>query len=330
VKLNADFEPKQVVAKDKSGALDLGPSQVAMVTAEGRVETFKFCPGLDRKEASKRRYQRQVDRQRRAKNPGNFNPDGTIRKGRKTWEKSKRQVQVETRLAEQQRSMAAQRKCQQSALAHKILAIAGNLIVEKTDKTEWAKDYGRSIGHKAPGMFESRLGLLANAGGGGLELVCTHATYLSSRCLCGKRRKKMIEERKHTCGCFWFPEGTWADRDEFSAFLALYASGSRLDVDKARKNWAEWGADCLLLPASNPSAVGVVSTTTAGPTMRKLREDGCVPLSPRGRRGRSGLVDNRSGQRRKSGHQRGRRAPGEFNPPKTCQPRPKQGGPNAA
>lgn len=330
-KLDANLNPRHVVAIGKSGAMDLGPSQATLVTEKGIVETIEFCPGLERKAARIRRYQRQVDRQRRAANPGNYNPDGTIRKGRKKWKTLKRQRQVELDLANEQRAMAAQRKSQQGALAHAVLAVAGHLIVEKTDKREWAKEYGRNVGHKAPGMFESRVAVLAKAGGGSLEKVCTYSTYLSSRCLCGKRAKKTRDERKHLCGCEYVPKGVFADRDEFSAFLALFASGSRLDVDRAWLAWAEWGADCLLLPASSPSAVGAATAAQRASTTRKPREEGLVPLSPKGnKRGRSGSVDKGSGQRRKGIHLRGRRAPIAVKHQKTCQLIPESGGTDAA
>lgn len=46
-----------------------------------------------------RRLQRQLDRQRRANNPGNYLPDGRVKPGPKTWAKSTRMVRVEHRIA---------------------------------------------------------------------------------------------------------------------------------------------------------------------------------------------------------------------------------------
>jgi hypothetical protein len=139
------------------------------------------------------------------------------------------------------------------------------LVTEKVNKRDWAKQFGRSIGHKAPAKFEDQVGLLAKASGGDLELVCTYRTYISSRCLCGRRKKKALRERKHTCGCQWFPGGTHADRDEFSAFLAMYCQGSALDEGRAREAWSQWGADSLLRSSSMKSEV---ATGKAQPTHR--------------------------------------------------------------
>ena len=313
VKLDAEGNLKHPIGAGE-GAMDLGPSKVAFVT-EGKVESFEFCAGLDRRQAQTRCYQRRIDRQRRAKHPENYNTNGTIRKGPKTWDPSKRQQKGESVLAELLRAMAAQRKSLQGALAHKVLARASRLISEKVNKREWAKEYGRSVGHKAPGTFELRVGTLAEASGGSLELVSTYKTYLSSRCLCGKRKKKTRNERKHFCGCSYIPNGMHADRDEFSAFLAMFSQGSALDEGKAQAAWTTWGADCLLRSSSSK---GEVATGEA-----------CPPRRAREAR-QSNSTGNRSGQRRKGGPIRGRRASGNQRSLKTCQPTVIAGGPHAA
>jgi hypothetical protein len=78
-------KPKNHV-QDGLVGLDLGPSQVAVV-GEGFVKTIPFCPDLDRTETARRRYLRKLDRQRRANNPGNYRPNGTVkpRSQRKPW-----------------------------------------------------------------------------------------------------------------------------------------------------------------------------------------------------------------------------------------------------
>ena len=309
VKLNQDFEPKHPV-RDGKGGLDVGPSHVAVVT-EGQVKSFPFCEGLDRKEKAIRVCRRHLDRQRRANNPGNFNPDGTIRKGRKTWKESLAQARTRVDLAEVQRAMAAARKSLQGALAHTILAMANDLISEKVSKKAWQALWGRSVAHKAPGMFETRTGILAKASGGGLELVPTWKTCLSSRCLCGLRKKKPLKERKHQCGCAFLPEGLHADRDEFSAFLALFCQGGQLDETAAREAWRSWGADCLLRSSSN-QACGSRASGASGSTARKPREARLRRTRPEENRGQSGSSGNRSGPRREvvPVSMRRRRAPG--------------------
>jgi len=276
---------QHVVVPGRVG-LDLGPSQVAVV-APGEVRTIPFCPGLDRKESARRRYLRRLDRQRRANNPENYREDGTVlpRSQRKPWKASRAQMVTRAALAEVLRAMAAQRKSLQGELAHQILALGNQVVTEKVDKRSWAKLWGRSVGHKAPGMLEARLKVLAEASGGSLEQVSTRETYLSSRCLCGLRRKKPLSERKHICGCTFVPEGTEVDRDEFSAFLAMHCQGGLLDEEAARESWRAWGADCLLRPLSS------VKEAANGEAL--------PPLRAREAR-RSGSVAQEAGQRREA------------------------------
>lgn len=244
-------KPKHAIGTGTVG-LDLGPSQVAVVT-EGHVERIPFCPGLDRKEAARRRYLRKLDRQQRANNPENYNPDGTLkpRRLRKPWKASRSQVRTREALAEVLRALAAQRRALQGEVVHQVLALGNQVVTEKVNKRSWAKLWGRSVGHKAPGAFEARVKLLAEASSGSFEAVETRTTCLSSRCLCGKRVKKALSKRTHTCGCAFIPEGMHADRDEFSAFLALHCQGGLLDEQAARASWSAWGVDILLRASSS-------------------------------------------------------------------------------
>ena len=273
--------------RDGLVGLDLGPSQVAVV-GEGFVKTIPFCPDLDRVEATRRRYLRKLDRQRRANNPDNYRPNGTVkpRSQRKPWQASASQKATQGVLAELLRGMAAHRKSLQGKLVNDLLALAGNqVITEQVNVRSWAKLYGRSVGHKAPGLFQSAYGRKAEASGGSMEMVSTYKTYLSSRCLCGKRKKKLRDERKHTCGCEFIPEGMHADRDEFSAFLAFHCQGGPLDEGSARQSWLSWGADCLLRLSSGNTET---ANGAALPTLR-VRE-------PR----RSSSTDHEAGQRREA------------------------------
>ena len=215
---------------------------------------------------------------------------------RKPWKASRAQVGTRTALAEVQRALAAQRKALQGHLAHQILALGNRVVTEKVNKRSWAKLWGRSVGHKAPGMLEARLKVLAEASGGSFEAVPTRTTYLSSRCLCGLRRKKPLSERRHTCGCPFIPEGTEVDRDEFSAFLALHVREGLLDEQAARESWRAWGADCLPGPSSSPKQA---ASGEAKPSHREggSRQSGSIPKGPERRR-EAGAGKRRTGERR--------------------------------
>src|SRR5258706_331291 len=83
---------KHSVGSDTIGA-DLGPSTIALVPREAEASLAVFCEELAPDEQAIRRLQRQMDRQRRAANPGNYDAQGRIKKGSKTrlrWKTSKR------------------------------------------------------------------------------------------------------------------------------------------------------------------------------------------------------------------------------------------------
>ena len=99
-----------------------------------------YCLGAPawRKQAERERarsfvceLRRHIDRQRRAKNPGNYLPDSRVRPGPKRWHVSTRQRQAEGALAEQHRRLAEGRKTAQNALANRVLAMGDSFLMEK-------------------------------------------------------------------------------------------------------------------------------------------------------------------------------------------------------
>ena len=111
----------KLAAKDATGGLDLGPSTVAWITSEA-AGLEQLCSSVDRNEAEIRRLQRHIDRQRRASNPDNYKPDGTVRKGRKKWVTSKRQAMAEAKLTELHRHEAAVRRNEHGQLLNFLLS----------------------------------------------------------------------------------------------------------------------------------------------------------------------------------------------------------------
>lgn len=140
-------------AKHKKGkgemGFDYGPSAVAIV-ADGFAKKTKLFVARDYYKEI-RVLQRKQARQQFDNNPSNYEPNGTIKKGKKTWKKSKRQIQTEVKLAEIQRKQAEHRKCMQGKLANEMRTIADVSKVEDLSKVSWQKNYGKSVGRNAPG-----------------------------------------------------------------------------------------------------------------------------------------------------------------------------------
>jgi putative transposase len=234
-------KPKNKPGKGVVG-LDLGPSTIAAV---GEREAFleQFCAELEAQQKEIRRLQRRIDRQRRANNPDNYLPDGRIRPGPKVWHKSARQRRTEAKLAELRRKQAAHRKALHGQMVNHTLRMGNVIKLEKLSYRAFQRQYGRSAGMRAPGMFVERLRRKAESAGASVIEFSTRTTRLSQTCHgCGTVEKKPLSQRWHRCAC-----GIEAQRDLYSAFLASCVEGERLNAGQARNRWP--GVDSLLQAA---------------------------------------------------------------------------------
>jgi len=221
--------------------LDIGPSTIAAV-GEREALLERFCPSVEFLSRKIRRIQWAMDRSRRATNPDNYNPDGTVKKGARCWVYSHRYLKLQAELRELQRRLAETRKTEHGRLANRIISMGKDIQTEKLAYRAFQKQYGRSVRDRAPGKFIARLNRKAASAGGKLVEFPTRATCLSQVCHCGSRRKKPLSQRVHDCGC-----GTVCQRDLYSAFLARCVEGETLHVGLARARWP--GAEPLLRAA---------------------------------------------------------------------------------
>ena len=251
--------------------LDLGPSTIAVI---GLLEAFleQFCNELNEIWKEIRLQQRHLDRQRRANNPGNYNPDGTIKRGSKTWHKSGRQRRTEARLAELYRKQAAHRKSLHGQLANRILRMGDVIKLESLSYRAFQRRFGRSVGMRAPGMFVIILKRKAESAGAQVIEFSTRTTRLSQICHgCGTEERKPLSQRWHKCDC-----GVVAQRDLYSAFLAQCVEDGRLNADRASEAWSN-GADSLLQAAMSrikQPANGRASNLPASFGLPGLRQSG--------------------------------------------------------
>jgi hypothetical protein len=218
-------KPKHPVGHGIIGA-DLGPSSSALVPREGEASLSLFCEELAPDEQAIRRLQRRMERQRRGANPGNYDASGRIKKQGKTrltWKRSKSYERTRRRKATKERRLAAQRKSLHGRMAHQIVAVGNTVILEKLSYKAWQKQYGKSVGLRAPGMFVAQLRRTVARTGGTLLEVPPGRAKLSQFCHgCGRYVKKPLSQRWHHCPCGVGP----VQRDLYSAFLA-----STLDAD---------------------------------------------------------------------------------------------------
>src|ERR1051326_8661569 len=148
-------KPKHQVGSDTVG-LDLGPSTLAIVPREGTPRLELLCAKLAPDAQAIRRLQRQMDRQRRANNPDNYDAQGRIKKpgrGRLSWKHSQRSLATRRRKATRERRLAAHRKSLHGRLVHELVAVGTTVITEKISYRARPQQFGKRVGLRAPGMF---------------------------------------------------------------------------------------------------------------------------------------------------------------------------------
>ncbi len=223
--------------------IDIGPSTIAIV-GDSSASLQQFANELKFSEKKIPRLQRKMDRSRRANNPDNYNLNGTIKKGKITWNNSKKYLTTAASKANLDRKLAGHRKALHGRLVHEILRLGDVVKLEKLSYKAFQKLFGKSVGKRAPGMFVSRLKCMAESAGAQIVEFPTYTTKLSQTCLCGQIKKKRLSERVHQCEC-----GVLAQRDLFSAFLALYVDPETNlpQADLAQLAWS--GAEQILSAA---------------------------------------------------------------------------------
>ena len=130
-----------------------------------------------------------------------------------------------------------------------MLALGSTFHLEKISYRAWQKQFGRSVGRSAPGMFVSLLSRLAASAGGQVCELNTRRARLSQRCHCGAMQKKPLRQRWHVCDC-----GVSAQRDLYSAYLARFVNPDT-SVLKARQASSAWRRGEPLVQAAAQHAI---------------------------------------------------------------------------
>lgn len=229
--------------------IDIGTQTIA-VTSDKEVKLLELAPMINKINRNKVRLQRKLDRQRRANNPENYNPDGTIKRGKKLkWKKSKGYIKTKSKIAEIDRKQSALRKQSHEVLANKILSLGDEIYVEDmnfkalqkrvkkttistssiTGKSKYNKKkrFGKSLANKAPSMLLTILNNKLRYSGKELNKVNTREfkasqyNHTSNEC-----KKKELSTRWNKI------EEDIVQRDLYSSFLL---KNSDITLEKADK-----------------------------------------------------------------------------------------------
>lgn len=179
---------KDRLTGDGRVGIDLGTQSVAIVSQDA-VHLWELANQVNDNHEQILLLQRKLDRSRRCMNSANYNPDGTICRGKKLyWTQSNHYRKLSGKVRELQRKNADIRKYQHTCLANYVLSLGNDVIVEPMNyrglqrrAKETKKDasgrymrkkrFGKSLANKAPAMFVSILKQKMLQYGGNVEEV---------------------------------------------------------------------------------------------------------------------------------------------------------------
>jgi putative transposase len=180
--------------------VDVGLSRLATLSTGEIAENVRPLESALR---SLRRLQRQLDRQRRANDPGNYLPDGRIRPGPKAWHKSNRMVRTEQRVRKLHERVANLRREQAHHLTTGLVREFGVIGVESLAVKNLLANrrLARHIADVGWGMVLAQLSYKSSWSTGSM-LVAADRFYPSSKTCsaCGAVKAKLrLAERVFTC-----------------------------------------------------------------------------------------------------------------------------------
>lgn len=233
--------------------LDEGTSTIASVTDDSAL-LVELAPECKPDEKKIKRMQRAMDRSRRAMNPENYNPSGTIKKGRHKWKASRRYIRLKQKNAELMRRQQVYRKQSHCILANLLISRGSDIRVEKMSikglarrskkqavnakngRTRSKKRYGRTIQNRAPALLISILDQKLHRKGKSVMYVNTWTVKASQyNPLDGTYEKKDLKDRMVLLGKDTSGNDIIVQRDLLSAYLIQHTSadGTHIKVKSA-------------------------------------------------------------------------------------------------
>lgn len=253
------YVPRHTYGTGRVG-VDIGTQTIAY-TSKGEVNIKNLAErgdSIKHREAEERRLRRAMDRSMRAMNPDNYNPDGTVKKGMKTWIRSKRYMKLWGKLKELSRIAAENRHYAINEDVNHLRELGDELITESENadkvrrkaksqtKEELAdphvknrnrKRCGRSVQNRCPGYFQEKAKQVFASTGG--RYVVVPAGFRASQYdhIADTYSKKPVSHRKRTLG-----DGSEVQRDMYSSFLLSNAdvSYTSIDRDACMKNFQDF------------------------------------------------------------------------------------------
>ena len=258
-KFKNDGTPRYSYGKGFIGC-DIGPQSIAYTSKEevGLKNLAERGASIKAREQKEARILRKMDRSRRAMNPENYNDDGTIRKGKKTWKKSNRYKKLHSRyrnicrIAAENRHFAINEEVNHMrALGSVFITEPKNVkklhkrsknterqdkpsIIQKSDGTSQLvykykrkKRHGKSIKNRCPGYFQAQAkAKFERTGGVYIEVPVKYRASQYDH-TCNKYIKKTLSQRMYELS-----NGTRVQRDWYSSFLMYCISTDLQNISR--------------------------------------------------------------------------------------------------
>ena len=239
--------PRHKYGKGVVGA-DIGTQTVAYTsdTEVGLKNLSERGNSITSSERKERLLYRAMDRSRRAANPQNYNPDGTVRKGRKAWNFSNHYRKLRAEHSELCRINAVNRQLAIHEDANHLRSLGDTVVTEPANagrlmrrarepaqnrkgRFNRRKRFGRSIKNRCPGGFQAAVkNRFLNTGGTYIEVPKNYRASQYDH-TADDYIKKKLSDRFYR---LW--DGTWVQRDWYSSFLLYCCDCKSMSIDKQR------------------------------------------------------------------------------------------------
>ena len=238
-------KPRHKYGKGMIGA-DIGTQTIAYTsnTEVGLKNLSERGNSIQTSERKERLLYRAMDRSRRATNPQNYNDDGTVKKGRKTWKYSNHYKKLKTKHSELCRINAINRQLAINEDANHLRSLgdvfitepknAGKLMrrakettVNSKGKFNRKKRFGKSIKNRCPSGFQSAVEQKFKVSGGIYIEVSNDYRASQYDHTIDDYIKKKLSDRMYK-----LQDGTEVQRDWYSSFLLYCYDYRTKNIDK--------------------------------------------------------------------------------------------------
>lgn len=227
---------------------DIGTQTVAYTsdTEVGLKNLSERGNSIQTSERKERLLYRAMDRSRRATNPQNYNDDGTIKKGRKTWNYSNHYKKLRSKHAEMCRINAVNRQLAINEDANRLRSLGDTFVTEpknasklmkrakettKNDNGKFNKKkrFGKSIKNRCPSGFQTTVEKKFKVTGGTYIEVPNNYRASQYDHTVDDYIKKKLSDRLYK-----LQDGTEVQRDWYSSYLLYCYDYRTQNIDKEK------------------------------------------------------------------------------------------------